>query len=153
VTPFPIEPARAMGPMRIVVSAYPSREAALAAVEGALGRRLAACASLAAADARFWWNGSIESASETLVVFKTVPKRVGALFRFLREGHPYDVPEIIEIDVPRVDPGYLAYLGRTLDASSLEVPSGPRPRRRGAPRARGAPPPGRTRAPHRRRSR
>ncbi|MFY9717729.1 MAG: divalent-cation tolerance protein CutA [Thermoplasmata archaeon] len=153
MTPFPIEPARAMGPMRIVVSAYPSREAALGAVDAALGRRLAACASLTAADSRFWWNGSIENASETLVIFKTVPKRVGALFKFLREDHPYDVPEIIELDVPRVDPGYLAYLGRTLDASSLEVPSGPRPRRRGAPRARGAPPLGRTRAPHRRPSR
>lgn len=153
MTPFPIEPARAMGPMRLVVTTYPTREAALAAVDGALARRLAACASTQPADSRYLWNGGVESAAELVVVFKTVPKRVGALFRFLREGHPYDVPEILEIDVPRVDPGYLAYLTRTLDASALEVPAGPRPRRRGGPRARGARPPGHTRAPHRRPSR
>lgn len=153
MSPFPIEPARAMGPMRLVVSAYPSRDAAVAAAEAAVDARLAACASFSPAESRFWWRGRIESASETIVVFKTVPKRVGALFRFLKERHPYDVPEIIEVDVPRVEPGYLAYLGRTLDLSSLEATPGPRARRRGAPRARGAPPPGRTRAPHRRRSR
>jgi periplasmic divalent cation tolerance protein len=153
VTPFPIEAARAMGPMRLVISSYPSLDAARAAIDGALAQRLAACASAHAVDSRYWWNDKIEDASETLVVFKTVPKRVGALFRYLREHHPYDLPEIIEVDVPRVDPGYLAYLGRTLDAHALEVPSGPRPRRRGAPRARGAPPPGRTQAPHRRLSR
>jgi periplasmic divalent cation tolerance protein len=149
VTPFPVEPARASGPMRFVISAYPSRDAALAAVEGALTRRLAACASTHAADSRFWWNGELESASESVVVFKTVPKRVGALLRYLKESHPYEVPEIVEVDVPRVDPGYLAYLARTLDASALEVPSGPRPRRRGALRARGARHPGRTLATHR----
>ncbi|MGB6501335.1 MAG: divalent-cation tolerance protein CutA [Thermoplasmata archaeon] len=153
MTPFPIEPARAMGPMRLVLSAYPSREAALAAIDGALAGRLAACASTTSIESRYWWNDSLENASETLVVFKTVPKRVGALFRYLEEHHPYDVPEIVEVDVPRVGPAYLTYLARTLDAHALEVPTGPRPRRRGAPRARGARPPPRTRAPHRRRSR
>jgi periplasmic divalent cation tolerance protein len=153
MTPFPVEPARALGPMRLVISAYPSREAALVAVEGALARRLAACASTQPADSRFWWNGRLESGSESVVVFKTVPKRVGALFRYLRENHPYEVPEIVEIDVPRVDPGYLAYLARTLDASALEIPSAPRPRRRGGPRVRGARAPARTRAMHRRPSR
>ncbi|MGP8078609.1 MAG: divalent-cation tolerance protein CutA [Thermoplasmata archaeon] len=153
MTPFPVEPARAMGPMRLVVSAYPSPDAALAAVEGALARRLAAGASTQPADSRYWWNGRLESASESVVVFKTVPKRVGALFRYLRENHPYEAPEILEIDVPRVDPGYLTYLGRTLDAYALEVPAGPRPTRPGARRARGARTPARTRATHRRPSR
>jgi len=151
VTPFPVEPARAQGPMRLVLSAYPSRDAALAAVGGALERRLAACASLLAADSRFWWDGRVQSAAETLVVFKTVPKRVGALCGYLKQAHPYDVPEIAEIDVPRADPGYVRYLERTLDRAALAVPGAVHPTRRAAPRAPAARRPGRTRGTHRRR--
>ena len=61
---------------------------------------------------------------EVLVVFKTVPKRVGALFESPRRTHPYDVPEMIELDVPRVDPPYLRYLAETLDADSPPPPLG-----------------------------
>ena len=149
MTPFPVEPARALGPMRIVLSAYPSREAALAAVDGALDRRLAACASVVAADSRYWWRGRVETASESIVLFKTVPKRVGALVAFLTTSHPYDVPEVVELDVPRVAPAYLTYLARTLGATSPELPPVPRPRRRAVRRARGARALVRTRAPHR----
>jgi periplasmic divalent cation tolerance protein len=153
VSPYPTNPARAVGPMRIVLSAYPSRAAALAAMDAALARRLAACANLLPVDSRYWWKGRVESASESLVLFKTVPKRVGSLLRFLKESHPYDVPEVAEVDVPRVDPAYLRYLAETLD---VVAPGSPRPgsaRRREGPRGRAARGLGRTRARHRRRSR
>jgi len=149
VSPFPVEPARALGPVRVVVSAYPSRDAAFAAIDGGLARRLVACASVVPADSRYWWNGRVESASESLVLFKTVPKRVGALLRYLKESHPYEVPEILELDVPRADSGYLAYLGRTLDLAALEVPPVARPRRPVARRAPGARLLRRTRGTHR----
>ncbi len=151
MTPFPIEPARALGPMRVVLTTYPDRARALAAVDGALERRLAACAQLVAVDSRYWWKDRRESAEELLVVFKTVPKRVGRLLEFLAERHPYDVPELLELDVPRVAAPYLGYLEGVLGAERrLDARS---PRRRGGPRARGARGPGRTRAPPRRRSR
>jgi periplasmic divalent cation tolerance protein len=153
VTPFPLEPARALGPMRLVLSAYPSVAAAREAVEGALERRLAACASVLGAESRYWWRGSLESATESLVVFKTTPKRVGALVRFLKERHPYEVPEIAEVDVPRVEPAYLAYLERTLDTRPPGAEPGRPPRRWAGRRAPGARRPARTRGPHRRPSR
>lgn len=153
MSPFPVEPARAAGPMRLVLSAYPSRDVALAAVAEALARRLIACASLVHVESRYWWEGKVEGANEVLVVYKTVPKRVGALFRYVRETHPYRVPEVIEVDVPRVEPAYLDYLGVTLDPSS-QTPSRERhPTRRGAPRAPAARHPRRTRGKPRRRSR
>jgi periplasmic divalent cation tolerance protein len=153
MSPYPADPEWARGPMRFVLTTYPSRERAFAAVQEALRRRLAACGNVVAADSRYWWNGEIETATEAIVLFKTVPKRVGALFRFLAEDHPYDVPEIVEVDVPRAAAPYLAYLTLTLDRSGGPGAPPPRVRRRGAPRARGARAPGRTRAPLRRRSR
>lgn len=153
MSPYPLDPARAVGPMRLVVTTYPSAETALEAVRGAVERRLAACGSVLPAESQYLWKGQVERATEAFVVFKTVPKRVGALFGFLAASHPYRVPEIAEIDVPRVAPGYLAYLAETLDKSSPPPPLGGGPTRRGGPRGPGARGPGRTRAPHRRRSR
>lgn len=152
MTPYPLEEARALGPMRLVMTTYPSDAAARAAVAAVLDRRLAACAKSVAVGSRYWWKGELETASEFLVVFTTGPKHVGALFAFLIATHPYDVPEVAEVDVPRVAPGYLAYLGATLDRAP---PDGSRRRlsRSGGPRVRGARGPGRTRALHRRRSR
>jgi periplasmic divalent cation tolerance protein len=151
MSPYPADPEWARGPMRIVLTTYPDRAHALAVVDVALARRLAACGQVVGAESSFWWRGRVTTAPEALVLFKTVPKRVGALFRFLEEHHPYEVPEIVELDVPRAAPGYLAYLARTLDRAAAVLPR--RATRRGAPRGPGARVPGRTRARHRPRSR
>jgi periplasmic divalent cation tolerance protein len=153
VTPYSADPEWAVGPMRIVVTTYPDRERAASAVRGAVGRRLAACGSVVAVRSSYWWKGRFEETDEALVLFKTVPKRVGALFRYLEENHPYEVPEIVELDVPRVAAPYLAYLTETLDRASLPPARGSRPTRSEGQRGRAARVPGRTRAPPHRRSR
>jgi periplasmic divalent cation tolerance protein len=153
MSPYPLDPVRAVGPLRVVVTNYPNERDALEAVGRVLERRLAACANVLPASSRYWWKGTVESSNESVVLFKTVPKRVGALFAFLKETHPYEVPEIIELDVPRVDPAYLRYLAETLDRASPPPPLGGGLMRPAARRVPGARPPGRTRAPHRRRSR
>ena len=153
MSPYPIDPARAVGPMRLVLTTFPSREAALAAVESVLAHRLAACANIVPIHSRYWWRGRLETADESLVLFKTVPKRVGALFRWLETTHPYDVPEVVEVDVPRSGSAYLEYLATTLDPDAPPPPLGGGPTRRGGRRGRGARAPARTRARHRRRSR
>ena len=152
MSPYPEDPVRAVGPMRLVITTYPSSAAAGEAIAAALDRRLAACANLVPVRSRFWWKGTIDSAEEALVLFKTVPKRVGALLAFLELAHPYETPEVVELDVRRANARYLQYLAATLDPTPPPA-LGARPRRSAARRARGARGPGRTRAPHRRRSR
>ncbi|MCI4354250.1 MAG: divalent-cation tolerance protein CutA, partial [Thermoplasmata archaeon] len=152
----PMDPVDATGPMRLVLCAFPNDGSADAVVEEVLRTRLAACVNTVAIGSRYWWKGSIESADETLLVFKTVPKRVGALFRLLAERHPYEVPEMIEIDVPRVNDAYLAYLAETIDRDAPPLPLGggravrSAATRPGSRRGRGARRPARTRAPRRR---
>ena len=155
--PYPIDPADATGPMRLVLSTFPRRPRPTAHRRRSLAARLAACAQLLPVRSRYWWKGQLNGpTTRSCVVFKTAPKRVGALFRRLGELHPYDVPEVVEIDVPRVHPPYLAYLAETIDAEAPPPPLGggrPPVRRRGARRAPGssapctnssaAPPPGR----------
>jgi periplasmic divalent cation tolerance protein len=156
VSPYPMDPVDATGPMRLVITAMPDTPASAVIVRNALDRRLAACAQAGPVQSVYWWKDRVEIAAERVVVFKTTPKLVGALFRFLAEAHPYEVPEIIEVDVARAHGPYLEYLAGTLDAFAPPPPLGGGSAhalrsRRGARRARGARPPGRTRAPRRRR--
>jgi periplasmic divalent cation tolerance protein len=151
-----MDPVDATGPMRLVLTAFPTGPSLDDAVADVLARRLAACATVVPARSRYRWKGGIESTEEQLVIFKTVPKRVGALFQRLQELHPYEVPEIIELDVPRVATPYLEYLATTIDPDTPPLPlGGGSPMRgatpRGSPRGRGARRPGRTRARPRRR--
>jgi len=152
MSPYPADPEWARGPMRLVLTTYPNRDRALAAVAGALARRLAACGSVLPVDSRYWWKGRVQSEPEALVLFKTVPKRVGALFQYLTGDHPYSVPEIVELDVPRVAPSYLAYLTDTLDRRSGLLRGARRLMRPGARRAPAARFPARIRAPRHHRS-
>lgn len=152
MSPYPMDPVDATGPMRLVLTAFPDDESVAAIVEEVLEARLAACVSSLEIRSRYWWKGKVESAAERLLVFKTVPKRVGALFRLLEARHPYDVPEILELDVPRVTDGYLAYLAATIDLDAPPLPLGGgsavggSARRSEGRRGRGARRPARTRA-------
>ncbi|MCI4366465.1 MAG: divalent-cation tolerance protein CutA [Thermoplasmata archaeon] len=156
MSPYPMDPVDATGPMRLVGTALPDAESSDALVRGALEAHLAVCAQVVSSRSTYWWKGAIESAAERVVWFKTSPKHVGALFRFLAEHHPYEVPEIIEVDVARVHGPYLEYLADTLDPHAPPPPlGGGRPlrstTRRGGPPGRGARRPGRTPVRHRRR--
>jgi periplasmic divalent cation tolerance protein len=123
MSPSRAGPERARGPMRVVLTTYPSRDRAMRAIDGALVRRLAACGNVIAVESRYWWKGRVTTEPEALVVFKTVPERVEALFRFLAERHPYEVPEIVELDVPRAGASYLSYLTSVLERSAPRAPS------------------------------
>ena len=65
---------------------------------GVVERKLAACAQRLPIRSTYWWKGQVERSEEVLVLFKTLPKQVGALFRRLRAVHPYEVPEIVELE-------------------------------------------------------
>ena len=124
MSPYPMDPSDATGPMRLVLCAFPSDAVAARTSRAAIGGRLAACAQRWPIQSTYWWEGKVEEAGEVLVVFKTAPKRVGALFQLLATHHPYKVPEILEVDVPRVHEGYLRYLSETIDSHAPPPPLG-----------------------------
>lgn len=147
MSPYPADPVDATGPMRLVLVSAP-RASAASLARDAVRLRFAACVQLIDIRSIYWWRGRREESEETLLLFKTVPKRVGGLFRYVARRHPYEVPEIVELDVPRVHPPYLAYLTAALGAPAIPPPRRtPRrgPRRRGSPQGPGARSPGRTR--------
>ena len=108
--------------MRLVLSTFPDGKSAAEASLEAVESGNAACATALPARSIYRWKGKVEEAQEVLVLFKTSTKKVGALFRALAKGHPYEVPEIVEVETFRVHEPYLIWLLENVDrGSSLEV--------------------------------
>jgi periplasmic divalent cation tolerance protein len=95
----------------LVLSTFPD-----AATARQIGRQLveehfAACANiLSPVESIYWWEGKVENANETLVVFKTTVDRYPALETTLRRLHPYEVPEIIALPIEHGLPEYLGWV-------------------------------------------
>ena len=56
------------------------------------------------------WKGKIKNQSEYLALFKTTKKNLQPLKKELEKLHPYDVPEIAEINPNSINQSYLKWL-------------------------------------------
>src|SRR5690554_6279295 len=64
--------------------------------EGAVAKRLAACVQIEGPiTSVYHWQGTLESAFEWRITFKTLPGRQDALERWVLDSHPYETPEWI----------------------------------------------------------
>lgn len=80
----------------LVYVTMPDKTAAHAFSEALVGGRFAACANiLDGARSIYWWQGALETATETVCLFKTTRERFPAFMERARELHPYEVPCIV----------------------------------------------------------
>ncbi len=74
-------------------------------------QNLAACANLLPAiQSIYRWEGKIEEARETLAFFKTTRSRFPDFQAKLKSLHPYEVPEIIALEITEGLPAYLRWV-------------------------------------------
>jgi len=97
----------------VVLCTAPSEEAAAALAQAVLQARAAACVNvLPGVRSHYWWEGRLHEDGEWLLLIKTTRARYAALQAAVREAHPYDVPEIIALDVADGWPPYLAWVAQ-----------------------------------------
>lgn len=75
-----------------------------------LEKRLAACINIKEVESMYWWNEKIEEAKEELLIIKTRKEIFDMLKDFIKSIHPYEVPEIVALDVKDVNIEYLNWL-------------------------------------------
>ena len=76
-------------------------------IHDAVECRLAACGQLLGPiESTYWWNGSIEEASEWQCVFKTRASLAASLVAWVEEHHPYEVPEVVTVALSGVSDDY-----------------------------------------------
>jgi len=98
----------------LVFSTFPDAAAARNAACKLVEERLAACANLMPQiESIYRWQGKIESSSEVFVIIKTTHGRYQQLEQRLRELHPYEVPEIVQLQICDGLPAYLNWIGES----------------------------------------
>jgi periplasmic divalent cation tolerance protein len=73
--------------------------------------RLAACVNIVAGVYSVYrWEGALEEGGESLLVVKTTTARYPALEAAVRQQHPYELPEIVAVELACGLPDYLQWL-------------------------------------------
>ena len=93
-----------------ILSTYPNKKSILKIANELVKTKIIACVNISKIDSVYSWNGKIQNSSEYIAIFKTVTKNKTKLKKILGETHPYDVPEIAEIDVSSINKSYLNWL-------------------------------------------
>ncbi|MEQ8235104.1 MAG: divalent-cation tolerance protein CutA [Gammaproteobacteria bacterium] len=104
-------------PILIALCTCPDRATARTLAHLAVERRLAACVNVVeGVTSVFEWEGRVEEDAEVLLVAKTTVAGFAALEAAWRDAHPYELPEIVAVDVTHGSPPYLAWVHAAVSA-------------------------------------
>lgn len=95
-------------PVRVALSTAPDADTGARIAHTLVEERLAACVNVVPGIRSIYrWQGAIADEQEVLLVIKTHAERVAPLAERLRALHPYEVPELLSLEV---DAGLAPYL-------------------------------------------
>jgi len=98
-----------------IVTTVEKKEDAVRLAEHLLRARLAACVQIVGPlESRYWWQGSLESATEYQCVIKSRKVFADKVKERIMEEHPYQVPEILVLPVLDVAEAYGRWLQEEL---------------------------------------
>ncbi|EXI75209.1 MAG TPA: divalent-cation tolerance protein CutA [Candidatus Accumulibacter phosphatis] len=95
----------------LVLTNLPDQAAARSLAEQLVAARLAACVNiLAPCRSVYRWQGEVETADEVPLLIKTSSERFAELAAAIRASHPYELPEVVALEIAAGLPEYLAWV-------------------------------------------
>jgi len=94
----------------VIISTYPDKKSISKIAREFVKNKIVACVNISKISSIYSWKGKVEDTSEYIAIFKTTTKNKKLLKQKIKETHPYDVPEIAEIDVTSINDSYLKWL-------------------------------------------
>ncbi len=83
--------------------------------ETLVGEKLAACCNIVSnITSVYTWQGQVQRDSEVLMIIKTTHENYGPLEKRILELHPYEVPEIIALNIEKGSASYLNWINRVV---------------------------------------
>ena len=105
-----------------VTTTVGSEEAASKLAKQIVTARLAACVQIDGPLLSIYrWQGEICEAREWRCTIKTLASASAQLIDFIDENHPYEVPEVLVIDVEASSAPYAQWLADQVDEASKDV--------------------------------
>ena len=109
--PYATRPNRIAVTALVCLCTCPDATSARRIADALVGERLAACVNLLPGISSVYrWQGRVEQAEEVLLVVKTTRGRLEALTQRAQALHPYELPEVVAVDIAGGLPGYLAWI-------------------------------------------
>ncbi len=95
----------------LALSTFPDAETARGIVRQLVEAKLVACGNIIPqVESIYRWKGNLESSQEALAFFKLSSAGYSQFEEKLRSLHPYDVPEIICVNIAKGLPDYLRWM-------------------------------------------
>jgi periplasmic divalent cation tolerance protein len=96
---------------QLVLCTCPDQDSAQTIAEHLIDQKLAACVNvLPGIMSIYSWQGKRESAQELLLVIKTTKTVYGSLEKAITKLHPYELPEIIAVNIENGNKSYLNWI-------------------------------------------
>ena len=100
----------------IVLCTCPDTAAARRLAAGLLERKWAACVNiLPEIRSMYRWQGELHDEGEALMVVKTVHQAYAEVEAWLLQHHPYDVPEVLAVQVQAGSAAYLEWVQNEIE--------------------------------------
>ena len=95
----------------LVLTNMPDRDSAESLARTLVEKKLAACVNLLApCRSVYRWKDEVQNDEEHPMLIKTTHERYTALEAAIRAGHPYELPEIIAVQLAAGLPAYLDWV-------------------------------------------
>jgi periplasmic divalent cation tolerance protein len=94
----------------IIISTYPNKNSINKIANELVKNKIVACVNITKISSIYSWQGKIKNTSEYLALFKTTQKNKKSLKEKIKATHPYEVPEIAEINITSINKSYLKWL-------------------------------------------
>jgi len=95
----------------LVFTTLPDQDSARNLARQLVEARLAACVNVMSPCLSIYrWQGRLNEDGEIPLIIKTCADNYDRVEAFVREHHPYELPELVALDITRGLPGYLAWL-------------------------------------------
>ena len=95
----------------VVVTSLPNMETATALAKALVDSHLAACVQIQEGIYSVYrWEGKVCEAQEVLLSAKTISHQWEEICAFIKESHPYDLPEILAFSPEQCDQQYAQWV-------------------------------------------
>ncbi len=82
----------------------------MALAKALVDRRLAACVNVVPCSSVYRWEGEVQEEEEFLMIIKTRRTYIDDIRDLLEKEHPYDLPELVAMEVEDGAAGYLNWI-------------------------------------------
>jgi len=101
----------------VIYTTFPDAATAEKIISGLINEQLAACGNLFTIDSVYCWKNKVEHGPEIGAFIKTRASLYEQVEAYIKDNHPYEVPEIISWEIKRGSTQYLEWIAEsTLNA-------------------------------------